>query len=389
MKRIMIYTAVVLATLAAVYFLWQFRLVILLFFLSLFVAAMIRPLTDKLTALGLPKPWAQLLIYLIVAVGLLLMVLLLGDLLLSETNNAINKSIIKYEALHRHWEEGDSWQRWLAGRLPTPFSMPEVNSMDVTEMLPAVVDVTVAITSTVGGLLLLIALSLYWSLDQQRFERLWLSVLPAKRRIYARDSWREVETAAGSYLRSQLAQSLLAAVALGIGAALTGFPFPIILGLFGALMSFIPLFGGVIAAFFAFLLGSVESTSMAAGAAAYTIIVFLVLEWVVEARLWPREQHSFLLTILVIVPLVDAFGVWGLVAAPLLSVIFESLIKKAFGMMLKKPAEIVDLEKIEDRYRQVTERVSTAQDGEASPEVQNLSERLAKLLAESRALEAQ
>jgi hypothetical protein len=42
-------------------------------------------------------------------------------------------------------------------------------------------------------MLLLTALSLYWSLDQQRFERLCLSLLPAETRVYARDSWRELE----------------------------------------------------------------------------------------------------------------------------------------------------------------------------------------------------
>ncbi len=381
------YTAVVLAMAALVYLLWQFRLIILLFFLSIFVAAMIGPLTGRLKELGLPKPWAHLLIYLLIAVGLLFLILMLGDLLLSEANDAINKSIINYESLHRSWEEGEPWQQWLAGRLPVPFSMPEMSGMEVSEMMPAVVDITVTVTSLVGGLLLVIALSLYWSLDQQRFERLWLSLLPARSRIYARDTWREVETAAGGYLRSQLAQSLLAAVALGVGSFVAGFPYPIILGLFGALMSFIPLFGGFIAAFFALLLGSMESSGMALGAAAYTIAVFLFIELFVEPRLWPREQHSFLLTILVIVPLADAFGIWGLVAAPLLSAAFESLIKKTFTLMVARPAETADLDNIEDRYRQVVERVSVAEQDEAQPEVQNLTGRLAKLLAESRALD--
>jgi predicted PurR-regulated permease PerM len=383
----MLYTAVVLATAALVYLLWQFRLIILLFFLSMIVAAMIRPFTGRLRELGLPEPWAQLLVYLLIAVGVLFLILMLGDLLLSEANDAINKSIINYESLHRSWEEGEPWQQWLAGRLPEPFSMPEVSGMEVNEMLPAVLDITVTVTSLVGGLLLLIALSLYWSLDQQRFERLWLSLLPARRRIYARDTWREVETAAGGYLRSQLAQSILAAVVLGAGGFVAGFPYPIILGLFGSLMTFIPLFGGFIAAFFALLLGSMESSGMALGAAVYTVAVFLVLELLVEPRLWPRDKHSFLLTILVIVPLVDAFGIWGLVAAPLLSVAFESLIKKTFTLMVERPAETPDLENIEDRYRQVVERVSAAGEDEAPPELKNLTVRLAKLLADSRALD--
>ncbi|MCZ7672142.1 MAG: AI-2E family transporter [Chloroflexi bacterium] len=76
-----------------------------------------------------------------------------------------------------------------------------------------------------GGLVILF-LSLYWSLDRVRFERLWLSLLPPEQRARARDIWQTIESDLGSYIRSEVAQSLLAGLLLGLGYWALGSPTP-------------------------------------------------------------------------------------------------------------------------------------------------------------------
>jgi putative permease len=387
MKRVMFYTFLVLATVTAVFILWQFRLIVLLFILSLLVAAAIRPLVEWLSGHGLPRPAAQLITYLILAGAVLLLVLLAVNQLAPELNSVVNKSVIEYESLHRRWQEGESWQRVLSERLPQPYSPANNDGMEISELLPAVMNVTTWLTGFVAGLLLILALSIYWSVDQHRFERLWLSLLPAATRSYARDSWREIEASTGNYLRSQAAQSALAALALGLAGALAGYPFPLLLAFAGALGAFIPLFGGLITAVAAFWLGSLQSVGMGAAAAVFTIILFLALEFLVEPRLWPRERRSVLLTILILFPMWDSFGIWGLLAAPFLAAIAETLIRQSYKLFVARRTAAVDFEQLTARYQQLSSKMAEAEEeGASALELKSLSERLAHLLGESKSL---
>jgi predicted PurR-regulated permease PerM len=386
MKRLMLYTAVVLATLLILYILWQFRLVLLLFVSSLFVAAAIRPAVSRLTEWGLPKIGAQILLYAAGVGFVLLIFLLLGDALVMELNLSVNRAVIEYESISRRWAEGATWQQTAVSYLSSfPFAAAEEAGLE--EMLPTVVIVTQGVATALGGLLLLLALSVYWSADQHRFERLWLSLLAPKRRAYARDGWRQIEHAVGSYLRSQAVQSILAAFLLGLGAWAGRMDFPVLLALLGALVSLVPLFGGLVMAIIAFALGSLEGLSMGFGVAAYTFILFLALDFFVKPRLWPRKRRSFLFTILLIILLLEAFGLWGLLVAPPLAAALEVVINQTYQVYVKREGTAVQLNDIETRYQQMLTKANQTEYGDLTPELQNLTKRLATLLANSRKID--
>jgi predicted PurR-regulated permease PerM len=367
---------VVLATLTGLFLLWQFRLVLLLFISSLFIAAMIRPLVDWLSEHGLPRGVAQLFLYLLGIGSFLLLLLLGGDMLMGEINSGANRAVVEYEILYDTWREGAAWQQTAVGMLPRPLTVGAAQDWQVEQMLPAVMNVGRGVTAVVGGILLTLALSFYWSADQYRFERLWLSLLPPKRRAYARASWRGIETAVGSYLRSQLAQSGLAAVFVGLGAWLAGLEYPLLLAFFAALAALVPFFGGLLTAVIAFGLGSLESIWIGTGMAIYTLVVFVGLDFFVESRLWQRKRRSFLLTILVIIPLFEAFGLWGLIVAPPLAAALEVLIKQAYAFYTVGRDTAVRLDDLEARYQYLIEHIAQSEDGPVTPELQSITERL-------------
>lgn len=383
MKRLMTYAAAVMATLLIIYILWEFRLVLLLFGMSLFVAATIRPLVNRLTTWGISKVGAQILLYVVTIASFLLILVVLGDALLMELNVLANRAVIEYETIYHRWQVGAAWQQTAVSFLAS-FAVTQTQDAALDEMLPTVMLVTQGIATAVGTILLLLALSVYWSADQYRFERLWLSLLPPKRRAYARDGWREIELAVGSYLRSQTVQSILAALFLGIGAALAHMDFPILLAILGAVAAFIPLFGGLLIGVVAFSLGALQSVPLGIAAGAFALLLFLVLELFVEPRLWPRERRSFLVTMLVIIPLVEAFGLWGLLVAPALAAAVEVLIAGAYSSYIKREETAVRLEDLEQRYQQMLRKANDAEFGDLTPELQNLTKRLAALLADSR-----
>ncbi len=386
MQRMMKYTAVVLATLTVLAVLWQFKLVLLLFVLSLFVAAAIRPLVDGFVRRGISKGTAQILLY-IMALGTFLVALLLGgQLLLQETNLAVNQVVFAYEGLHRSWQEEEGWQQTAVGLLPPPLAAAQ--DADLQEMAPVIMNITRGVGGAIGGLLLVLVLSVYWSVDQHRFERLWLSLLRAKWRIYARDSWRGVEAIVGKYLRSQTVQSLLVFLFLSVGARVIGFDYPLLLACMGALMAFVPLFGGLFTAVFAVALGGLETAAVGIGTAVYALAIFIGLELIVEPRLWPRKRRSFLLTILVMLPLFELFGLWGLIVAPLLAAAIEALSGEAYRAVVDRRETAVQLDELESRYQQLAAKVNQdSQNGTVAPELNNLSQRLATLLADSRRME--
>jgi predicted PurR-regulated permease PerM len=278
------------------------------------------------------------------------------------------------------------WQIAATTLLPPPFTFAAAQDAELEPMLPMILNITQGITGAVGGLLLILALSTYWSADQNRFERLWLSLLPPKRRAYARDSWREIETAVGSYLRSQIAQSMLAALFLGIGAAALGMT-PFLWAFLGALAAFVPLFGGLMTAIVAFGLGSLESVGLGLGAAVYTLTVFLGLDLFIEPHLWPRQRRGFLLTILIIIPLQEAFGLWGLIIAPPLAAALEVLLGQTYQATVTRQTTAVQLDSLETRYQEIMQKTAQADYADVTPELQNLATRLAALLSNSRTLE--
>jgi predicted PurR-regulated permease PerM len=381
MKRIMTYAAVIFGTLLLILILWQFRIAVIAFIASLFLAAMIRPLVGWLTDRGLSRGFAPLVLYAIGLAVFVVVALVLGDALLSELNAAANRAILQYETLYRLWDTGAGWQQTVAGVLPQPFSLSQTQEMSVGDLWPALMGFSRGLAGVMAGLLVLAALSIYWSADQYRFERLWLSLLPPQHRAYARDSWRAIETAVGGYLRSQAVQSVLAAVLIGGGAAVARLDFPLLLGLFAALAAFVPFFGGFLTALMAFAIGALESTGLGAGMAVYTLLVFLAIDVFVEPRLWSPKQRSFFLTVLLIIPFYETFGLLGLILTTPIAAALDVLIWQAYDLTVVNRRPAVALEDLEARYQRLAERVAAAEADDVTPELQSISRRLSRLLA--------
>jgi predicted PurR-regulated permease PerM len=381
MKRIISYAVAVFGTLLLLLILWQFRIAVIAFIASLFLAAMIRPLVAWLTERGLSRGFAPLVLYIIGLAIFAIFLLVLGDVFLAELNAAANRAVVEYEVLYQNWDAGAGWQQAVAGALPQPFSLSAAEGVSIEAVWPAVMSLSRGVAGLLAGLLVLAALSIYWSADQHRFERLWLSLLPPQRRAYARDSWRDIETAVGGYLRSQVVQSVLAALLIGIGAAVVGFDFPLLLGIFAALAAFVPFFGGLLTALMAFAMGVLESTWLGAGLAAYTLLVFLAIDVFIEPRLWSPKERSFFLTVLLIIPLFETFGLLGLLLTTPIAAALDVLIWQAYDLMTANRRPVVELEDLEARYQRLAERVAVAEKSDVTPELQSILQRLSRLLA--------
>lgn len=378
-KRVVWGGTAVMITLLALALLWQVRVVVVYILLSLALAATVRPLFKRpagqsfLTRLGL------ILLYL-VALGSFLLLLAASIGAAIQDIQELARQVSAQDAWRQPaWLQGSALQDLLDSRLPPPSQIfTAMIGAGGEFVLPAVLGLTQGIFGLLSAALIILFLSLYWSLDQNHFERLWLSLLPPGQRSQMRDIWQTVEVDLGIYIRRQTGQAILAALLLGLGYWLLGSPYPALLALLGALALLIPIVGPFLAVIPPLLLGLLSGVGLSLATAVYTLIVIATLTWLIESRLAQRAQVNPILTIIILLALADAYGLPGILFAPPLSAACHILwsrlvIHRAFS------AEALQVSDLKERQAQVW-RVIAAMDESPPPLVANSMERLAALL---------
>jgi predicted PurR-regulated permease PerM len=325
-KQIIRIGAAVMTTLLALVVLWQFRIVVVYVLISLALAAALRPLVNRLVGRGFMVRVAWILLYLLALGSFGFLLFLTGETAINEIQQLAHTVSVQDTWRLPVWLEGSSFQQALVARLPPPSKLFEaVTGSQGQLVLPALLGFTQGLGSLVSGVLIILLLSLYWIINQIHFERLWLSLLPSGQRKQARGIWRTIEPDIGAYIRSEVVQSLLAGLLLGLGYWLLGSPYPTLLALVGALAWLIPVVGAPLAVILPLLLGLLTSVQFSLFTALYTLVVLIALEVWVEPRLFRRKWDNPILTIALLIALADAFGFVGILVAPPLSVVCQIL----------------------------------------------------------------
>jgi predicted PurR-regulated permease PerM len=102
----------------------------------------------------------------------------------------------------------------------------------------------------VGGMLLDIVLalviSLYLLVDGPRFGARSLAIIPPQHRAKALFLQDNVSRVLGGYLRGQLTLALIIGLLAGVGTALLGLPYAVVLGVLAGLFELVPMFGPIL-----------------------------------------------------------------------------------------------------------------------------------------------
>ena len=310
----------VMTTLLALLLLWQFRLVVVYLLVSLALAAALRPMVKRRAGQGLVIRLALISLYLVALGSFGLLIFLSGSIAIQEIQQLASQVSVQDEWQQPAWLQGSAVQQMLDTWLPPPSELFAALIGDQGQfLLPAVLGFTQGIFALISGVFIVLFLSLYWSMDKIRFERLWLSLLPSGQRQQARSIWWTVESDLGAYIRSEAAQSILAGLLLGLGYWLLGSPYPVLLALAGALALLIPLVGAGLAVIPPLLVGLLTGVPLSLLTALYTIVIMVFLRWWVEPRLSNRRRFNPILTVVILIALADAFGFLGIIVAPPLS----------------------------------------------------------------------
>jgi predicted PurR-regulated permease PerM len=369
MTRIIRYTIVVVITLIFLLLLWQFSEAILLFLLSLAVAAAIRPLINAITGRNVPKRLALGIVYFLLIAAIVSSLFLISQPLLAEVQLASDDLIANYDRVKAEWPlRGSTFQQTLAEQLPPSADFYQaITSPQGVPVLTGVFGIAQNFFSILGQIAIVLVLSLYWSADQHRFERLGLSLLPQEHHTRALHIWRSVESGVGSYLRSELIQSVIAGLLLWLVYSMLGIRYPVLLALWGAIVRLIPWFGAVIAVLPALFIGIGVSSLVAVLATLYTVGILLTLKLIIEPRFFHRYKYSSLMIVLFVIALAQAFGFIGVVLAPPLAVAVQILFQHLYPFATPTvPPEISEqTTSIKERLLQLRRRVQNSNQREA------------------------
>jgi putative permease len=325
-KQLVVIGTAVMTTLLALAVLWQFRIVFVYVLVSLALAATVRPFVKDWARRGLVMRLALILLYMVSLCGFGFLIFLVGRFAVSDIQQFAQTLSVQGTWVLPPWLEGSSFQHTLVAWLPTPDKIFEAVTGEQGQfVLPAVLSFTEGIGGVASGVFLVLFLSIYWSINQIHFERLWLSLLPSEQRKHARGIWRTIEPDLGAYIRSEIVQSLLAALLLGLGYWLLGSDYPVLMALIGALAWLIPVVGAPLAVILPLLMGLLTSVQLSLFTILYTLVVLIALQVWVEPRLFKRKWDNPILTLVILLAMADAFGLVGILIAPPVSAVCQIL----------------------------------------------------------------
>lgn len=107
-----------------------------------------------------------------------------------------------------------------------------------------------ALAGIFGGVvsfILIIVLSIYFSVQETGVDDFLRVILPVEHQKYGMDLWRRAQKKIGLWMQGQLLLSLLAGVLVYLWLAILGVPYAFLLAIFAAITELIPVFGSYIA----------------------------------------------------------------------------------------------------------------------------------------------
>jgi len=380
-KPVAFITAVVLATLLSVVLLWELRGAVVLFALSLALSAALRPIVDHMVLRGWSPRAALAAVYLATFLDLSVLAYVLGAETLVELPRAASSLAAGYEEVVVTWPKAGSFRGFIAEHLPPPADIYRaLGGVAPDELARGAVGTTLGVLDVLGSALAVLALSVYWGANRDAFERVWLSLLPVDRRLRARALWNETRVAAGAHMRHEIGQSTIAAAALALGFWAMGCDYWALPALAVAVLRLVPLLGIAFAVLSAFLGGLATGLPLALGAAALTIAVLLMLRLVIGPRVFHAPRLNPILAVMVVLAVARTYGFAGLVFAPLITAVIQTVFGELIARTQTTPGASID---------QLVRRTEALEGGdgtaELTPELTSLLGRLRKLLADAQA----
>jgi predicted PurR-regulated permease PerM len=201
------------------------------------------------------------------------------------------------------WEHG--WSRYYE-RLRIPIELRKRIDASVLAADDAAIEYArgsvmelVGTLSYLPWLLLIPILAFFLLKDATSVRRTIVKALPHHGQLRGHRLFEELHATLVAYIRAQLLACVLVGTICGVGFAVLGIPYAVLLGVLAAVLEFIPLVGPLLVAIVAAIVGALHAPILALWAVGFLGVVRLIEDYVIYPRLIRRGMHLHPLAVIV------------------------------------------------------------------------------------------
>jgi predicted PurR-regulated permease PerM len=328
--RRVVWATLVLASIIFCFWLfYRFYRVVFILFIAIVIGTVIRPVVNWLYQRGLPKIAGVILVY------LLLLMLLTGFLwllfpLIFEQSSTLAKEVPDYYQILRAGLVNNPNQLFmrlghlLPAGLPTlnPGLMPQTGQ-EVVASAGQVLGYAISTAQVIFRAIVILALTLYWTLDGPRIIKTFLLLVPQDHRESIDELISAMESKVGLYLAGQGVLCLVISIMALVAYMLIGLPNALVLALAAGVMEAVPMIGPLLGAVPAALV----AISIAPDRLIWVIVATVVIQQLENTLLVPRIMRKAVgvnpfVTLLALFAFSSLFGIAGaLMAIPIAAMV--------------------------------------------------------------------
>ena len=322
---------------AAIWVAHRLGRIVLVLVLAMFFAYVIAPLVELAQhpvsmngrSRRLPRGLAIAAVYLLLTSGLAAGGALLWPSAAAQIDEAIASGPMYTESF-RVWEHG--WTRYYE-RLRIPLELRHSIDQSVLGAGDAAVAYArgsllalIGILSDVPWLVLVPVLAFLMLKDAAAIRRTILTALPHRVQLRSHRLFEELNATLAAYVRAQLIACVVVGSLSGVGFALLGNPYAVLLGVLAAVLEFVPLVGPLVVATVAVVIAALHDPMLAVWTAVFLTVLRVVEDYVIYPRLIGRDIHLHpLVVILAVLAGVELDGIAGIfIAVPIVALVTVS-----------------------------------------------------------------
>lgn len=326
-RQVILATIFVVTIIMAFWLVYQFRLVVIVLFISIVLGTAIEPGVVWLNKRGLPRSTGVILIYLSLLLIIAGLIFIVSPLIANQVTE-ISLDLPRYYDNFRGllFSSSNRIFQEISIHLPPTLNLLNSNPTSDGEALNQATQTIKYSDLVIRSLLVVMTvflLTFYWTLEKERSIRSLLLLAPIHRRERIRELVEAIETKLGGYIRGQSILSLTVGSMALIAYLLIGLPNSLSLAIIAGILEAVPLFGPILGAIPATLVGlSIDPTR-----AVEVIGATMLIQGFENHFLVPRVMnHSVgvnpILTLLALAAFSSLFGLPGaLLAIPAAAII--------------------------------------------------------------------
>jgi len=268
-------------------FLWYIHEVVIIFFVSLLLAALIEPFAEWFAKRNIPRVLSVLIVYVVLLTVIVLVFVGLAPII-SEQFTQVTSNASTFSS-----ELTDTF-----AKLQT-FSIQHGLSEDITNTIrgieQAISQSTTSLFSTVKGLvgglatgLIILVLTFYMVAEGNKMQKYFKSLAPVEYQPYLSELMKKMKIKIGAWLRGQLFLGLIIGIVSFIGLSILNVRYALLLAVIAGLCEMIPYIGPIFSAIPAAMIAFTQSPTLGL----IVIGMYLVIQQIENHLLVPKVMQK-------------------------------------------------------------------------------------------------